>query len=467
MRTWSVIGAALLLVVGMAGGALGAGFAVIEQSVSGLGNAFAGGSAAAEDPTTIFFNPAGMTRLQGQQATAGLHFIFPQSDFKDDGNSAVSPALGGAALTGGDGGNGGEVAVVPNAYYSINFDNGWVAGLGINSPFGLVTEWDDGWQGRYHALKSDVLTININPSLAYKVNDHLSLGAGVSAQYVDAELSQAIDFGSIAKAKGGAAIAANPALAPVLGPAIAGLSQNRDGKVNLTADDWAYGYNLGALVEVDENTRFGLAYRSKIEYTAEGDAAYEVPAVISGVPSLDDPIRAAFSNVSAKAELTLPASASASAYHRFNQQWVVMADVTWTEWSSFDELRVQFADGRPDAVTTENWDDAFRYSAGLTYSYSEALDLRFGLAYDETPIPDDYRTPRIPGSDRFWVSTGLGYAWSNYKLDVAYAHLFVDDAKSNRQAGVDSTGEDFFKGTLSGEYENSVDIASVQLTCAF
>ncbi|PNU19602.1 hypothetical protein C2E25_11730 [Geothermobacter hydrogeniphilus] len=456
MKQLSVVGAAVLLVLGVAASSFGAGFAVIEQSVSGLGNAFAGAAASAEDPTTIFYNPAGMTRLKGQQATAGMHVIFPQSDFKDDGSSAVSPLLGGGALTGGDGGNGGEAVVVPNAYYSINFDNGWVAGLGINSPYGLVTEWGDGWQGRYHALRSDVLTVNINPSVAYKVNDHFSVGVGVSAQYVDAELSQAIDFGSIAYATSG------------FNSALSGLPQNRDGKVTLEADDWAYGFNLGALIEVDENTRFGIAYRSEISYTAEGDADYEVPNVISGDPLLDGGIKAAFSDVAAKADLDLPATASASVYHRFNDQWAVMADATWTEWSSFDELRVKFADGRADAVTTENWNDSWRYSAGLTYSPSEALDLRFGLAYDETPIPDDYRTPRIPGDNRIWVATGLGYAWTSFKLDVGYAHLFVDNARSNRQAGVDPlNGEDFFKGTLSGEYESSVDIASVQLTYLF
>jgi len=455
MKKWLVLWMLTGLVLGCTVAAFGAGFAVIEQSVSGLGNSFAGGAAIAEDPTTIFYNPAGMTRLKGQQATAAFHVIFPQSDFKDDGNSAVSPLLGGGTLSGGDGGNGGETVVVPNAYYSINFDNGWAAGLGINSPYGLVTEWNDGWQGRYHALRSDVLTININPSVAYKVNDHLSLGFGVSAQYVDAELSQAIDFGSIAYVQSG------------LNPGLSGLVQNRDGKVTLEADDWAYGFNAGALVEVSENTRLGLAYRSKVDYTAEGDADYEVPATISGIPALDAGIQAAFSDVDAKADLTLPATASASVFHRFNAQWAVMADVTWTEWSEFEELRVEFADGRQDAVTTEMWDDAWRYSAGLTYSPSEALDLRFGLAYDETPIPDDYRTPRIPGDDRFWVSAGLGYAWGSFKLDLGYAHLFVDDAKSARQAGMDPTGEDFFKGTLSGEFENAVDIASAQLTYLF
>lgn len=456
MKIRLVVVVVVLGVLGGASQAFSAGFALIEQSVRGLGNAFAGAAATAEDATTVFFNPAGLARLdKGQQAVAALHVVIPRTEFSDRG-STISPLLGGAPLTGGDGGEGGEIGLAPNLYYALRLDNGWAFGLGINAPFGLATEYDEGWQGRYHALRSDLMTININPSVAYKVNDHLSLGVGVSAQYVEAELTNAIDFGSIALAQFGV-----------------GTPQGSDGKVELEADDWGFGYNLGVLCEFTENSRVGLAYRSRIDYTVEGDADFLVPATITGVPAIDGGLAATFAATDVEADVTLPDSASLSFYHRFNPQWAVMADVTWTNWSVFDELRVEFdpnANGitLSDNVTTENWKDNWRYSLGVTCNPNEKLTLRAGLAYDETPIPDaEHRTPRIPGEDRFWTAVGLGYQFNDRaSLDVGYAHLFVSDSEIRKDAG-NPAGEDFFRGSLRGEFENTVDIASVQLAVNF
>jgi long-chain fatty acid transport protein len=447
------------------------GFAIVEQSVSGLGTAFSGVAAVAEDASTLFFNPAGLTRLKGQQAVLGLHYIKPKTEFSDDDSeidsgSSLSPALtGGAfvALSGSDGGDGGEDAFVPNAYYAANLDNGWAFGIGVNAPFGLATEYADGWQGRYHALRSEVQTVNINPSLAYKVNDHLSLGAGFNAQKLTAELSNAIDFGTI----GFATVASS---VPLFGAPDPAWMQNRDGKVVLKADDWAYGYNLGLLVEADEETRLGLAYRSRMEYTAKGNADFTVPSTITGNSTVDGGLQAMFADSGAKAEMTLPDSLSVSIYHRFTDRLALMADVTWTNWSVFKELRVEFDNPlKADSVTSYNWNDSWRYSLGGSYDASESLTLRAGVAFDETPIPDDEsRTPRIPDEDRFWTSVGACYRFTeNLKADFAYAHLFVSDSKIDRQAGVDPSGENFFAGTLVGEFENAVDIASVQLAYNF
>ncbi len=446
-----VLGAAL--VFGLTSSGFAAGFALIEQSVSGLGNAFAGQAAVAADATTIFFNPAGLTLLEGQQLVAGIHLIVPQAEFRDQG-SALSPALGGAPLAGGDGGDGGEAGLVPNLYYAVNLENGWALGLGINAPFSLATDYNRGWKGRYHALRSEVLTVNINPSLAYRLNERLSFGAGVSAQYVDAELSSAIDFGSILAGAGG-------------------VPQANDGDVELQADDWGVGFNLGVLYEFNKNTRIGLAYRSQIKYTARGTADFSVPAdaaaTIAGIRSQNPALVPPFVDTDAKAEITLPDNASLSVYHRLSPQWAVMADITWTNWSTFDVLRIQFGNDQPDNVTTENWQDNWRYSVGATYNPAERLALRLGLAFDETAIPDaEHRTPRIPGEDRFWTAFGVGYRFSEqFNLDFGYAHLFVPDSDINKEAGTDPNAEDFFRGSLKGKFENSVDIASLQLTYSF
>jgi len=450
-------GLVVLSLLVVASSCFAAGFALIEQSVKGLGNAFAGGSAVAEDASTVYFNPAGMVLLPGQQVVAGAHVIMPSAKFtKSSAQNVLSQPL-----SGGDGGEAGQTGIAPNLYYTINPGNGWAFGLGVNAPFGLSTEYDRDWVGRYHAVKSEVMTININPAVACRVNDRLSLGAGVSAQYIDATLSSMVDFGLKAfTLTGNTALVAN------------GVVSNHDADIysEITADDWSYGYNLGLLYEFSKETRFGLAYRSKVKHKLEGDAEFSmVNAAYLQAFGLLTTAQGTFVNQGASGNIDLPASASLSLFHRFDSNLAVMADATWTQWSSFDKLVINF-DGTLAAspsATTENWDDTWRFAVGTTYNPSPELTLRLGLAYDQTVISsDDFRTPRIPDEDRYWVAVGGGYqisaAWS---VDLAYAHLFVDDAKLSKID--DGTGEDAGRGTVVGSYENSVDIASVQISYIF
>jgi len=445
MRKLCVMGMVVALMAMTSGSALASGFALIEQSVKGLGTAFSGGAAVADDPSTVYFNPAGMTRLEGQQAQAAVHVVIPQSEFKGTATTGNFGA-GNIPITGGDGGQGGVIGTPVNLYYTLNLGNDWTFGLGINNPFGLATEWEDGWVGRYHALKSNLKTWNLNPSVAYKINDKFSVGAGVSAQYVDAELSNAIDFGTITflQTSGGT-----------------GTPTQQDGKVVLNADDWGYGYNFGVLLTPTESTRIGAAYRSRIVYSATGDADFTVPATVPG------PIAAVFADTGVKADITLPDSASLSVVQTVTDRWNLMADITWTNWSVFDELRVEFDSGLSDNVTVEAWEDSWRYSLGTTFDLNEHLTLRGGLAYDETPIPDERRTPRIPGDDRFWVALGCGYAVGNWSFDAGYAHLFVDNAKVDLSAGTNFSASEFTRGDLNGEFDNSVDIISVEASLKF
>ncbi len=452
--------------------ALASGFAIIEQSVSGLGTAYAGGAASAEDATTIFYNPAGMTLLEGQQVVAGVHVIIPSAKFSNDG---TTNALG-QPISGGDGGDGGVVKPVPNLYYTANLGNGLVVGLGVHAPFGLATDYNKDWVGRYHAVKSSVETININPSVAYKVNEHLSLGAGVSAQYIDVNLTSMVDYGLSAYSTVGealqAAIAGGAPVATItfLNNALTALQtapSNPDADVyaDMKADDWGYGYNLGVLYEFDQDSRIGMSYRSEIKHTLKGDVDFSAQnaAYLASV-GLD--ASADFPDQDLSGKITLPAMASLSGYHRFNPQWAVMADISWTQWSSFKELVIKFDGDLPDSVTTENWKDTWRYSVGTTYTPNEQLVLRLGLAYDETPIPSSrHRTPRIPGNNRFWTAIGAGYQIiDGLNLDVAYAHLFVKDAKIDKTLADE---ENLGRGNLVGKYENSVDIVSLQLAYNF
>ena len=438
--------------------AFASGFAIIEQSVSGLGTAFSSG-AAASDASTVFFNPAGMTLLEGQQVTAGVHFIFPSAEFK---KKKAENAIG-APLSGGDGGNGGETAVVPNFYYTNKINDRLSIGLGITAPFGLRTDYNKTWVGRYHAVESDVKTININPAIAYKVTDKLSIGVGVSAEYMDVTLSSMVDGGLVAFAAVAGAGGDPRPLAPIVS------NSDYDVFAENKADDWGYGYNLGAIYEFTPDTRIGIAYRSEIKHKLEGDIDTDVPSSLTALPGVGPLLGAAFKDQDIHGKITLPATASFNVYSKITERFALMADVTWTEWSSFDELTIHFEGdgiaGKDSTTTTEKWDDTWRYSLGATFQATEALILRSGVAYDETPIPDDYRTPRIPGEDRYWVTLGAGYQFTEYlPMDIAYAHLFVDDSKMQKSV---SDPEDTARGTVVGEFDNSVDIASIEFSYRF
>lgn len=419
------------------------GFAIIEHSASGLGQAFAGAAAVAEDPSTIYFNPAGMTYLKGTQITAGLHIIKPNAHF-DDNNSSAS-LFGGTVpvnLGNDDGGNAGDFNYVPNFYYMREFgDNGqYRFGLGINSPVGLKTEYDSDWIGRYSSTKSDLKTVNINPSIAFKASDRLSMGVGASIQYIKATLTSKTF------------LCGHPQLAPTCNPTDASQVLASDAKRKLDGDGWSMGFNLGLIYEISDATRIGLAYRSKINQTLDGDVTVSTR---SGFDVLD---------TGADADVELPATFSISLNHQLTPKATLLADITHTSWSSFQELRVDLDNGTTD-ITEEKWGDSLRYSIGLKYEYSPKLTLRTGIAYDETPIDDDYRTSRIPGDNRTWLSFGASYNVSNqFTIDAGYTHLWVADAHiSEDYSLLGGAGN----GALDGEYDASVDIFSIQGTWRF
>ncbi len=467
-RTVRLVMVACLVLVS-AGPVFASGFAIIEQSVSGLGSAFSGGAAVAEDATTIFFNPAGITLLDGQQVVVGAHVIVPSAKFTASSaptNAAGAPirnAAGAPISSGSSASDAGQVGLVPNFYYANKLSDRFSVGLGINAPFGLVTEYDKTWAGRYHAVESAVATININPNIAYQVNEQLSLAAGVSAQYIDVTLSSMVDGGLV-----NANLAALGS--PAANLAMAGDPTNLSNPVNdifaeNTADDWGYGYNLGLLYQFNQGTRAGFAYRSQIKHKVSGKVTASVPTSVANLAAAG-----LFSEQSINGSITLPATASLSLYHQVSDRLALMGDVSWTEWSTFQELVINFEGaglaGKPNSPTTENWEDTWRYSIGATYKATDALILRGGLAYDESPIKDEYRTPRIPGADRTWISIGAGYqVTDSIVVDFAYAHLFVPNSSINKVATIGS--EDESRGTLQGEYENQVDIASVQLSYRF
>ncbi|HXV10441.1 MAG TPA: outer membrane protein transport protein [Burkholderiales bacterium] len=407
-----------------AGAAMGGGFAIGTQSGSGTGNAFAGGAAAVDDASIAWYNPAGMTYLpRGKQVTGALHAVKPSFEFQ---NSGSTPPVFGAAGTG-DGGDAGDWAFIPNAYFTMDINPKWSFGLAVNAPFGLKTEYDAGWRGQVVGLESDVKSVNINPSVAYKVSDTVSVGAGVSVQKFDAKLTSC-SF-------------------PPAAPACPNL-------ITLDADDIGYGFNLGLMVQAAPTTRIGVSYRSSIKFELEGTATF------SAAPAINSDI---------KADLRVPDSVSFSLFHQAGPNWELMGDITWTKWSTVQQLMVvRTTNTAAPAIPSLpfQWDDTFRYGIGANYKMNAQTKLRFGVAYDETPTNDQTRTPRLPDQDRTWVAFGVQYKPSKAgTLEVGYAHEFIRDANVNVPPPGGATP---CTGTcLRGSYDNKVDILSVQYSHQF
>ncbi len=419
----------------VSGTAAASGFALIEQSASGLGNAYAGGAASAEDASTIFFNPAGMSRLNGKQIVVAVNAIKPSAKFSNNGTSA------GALLqtAGGNGGDAGSLALVPNAYFAMEVNSALRVGLGINAPFGLQTEYDANWIGRFQAVKSKIETINLNPSVSYQVNDNLSIGAGVSYQRITGDLTSAVNYSLLAASVG------------VVLPA------NTEGISTISGNDSAWGYNLGAMFNVNPQTRGGIAYRSKIKYNLSGTVSFaNVPAALAA--SAAGPTVA---NSAVTLPITMPDSFSVSGLHQLDDKWNVMADATWTGWGVLQQLKIDRTTGANVQTVQEHWKNTWRVSVGTSYHYNQQWMARAGVAVDQTPVSDAYRTARIPDNDRTWLSVGGQYKPSKGgALDFGYAHLFVKDSTI---ADKQFPG----KGNLIGTYQNSVDILSAQYTHSF
>ena len=426
--------------------AAAAGYSLVEQSGSGMGNAFAGGAASAEDASTIYFNPAGMSRLSGTQAVVALHAIRPSAEF------LPGPTAAGALLqpTGNNGGDPGDWGYVPNAYLAMEIDPALKFGIGVNVPFGLKTSYDPAWIGRFQALKSKILTVNINPSLAYRVSDTLTLGAGLNYQRIDGELTSAVNYSAAA-----ALATANPLTPPAALPGLAAIAgASSEGVSTVKGSDAAWGYNFGILVDATPQTRIGFSYRSTIDYTLTGTVSF------ANRPAL---LAAAIPDSAATLNVRMPDTFSASAFHQLDGKWDLMADATWTGWSVFKQLKIDRASGANLITVQENWRDTWRLSVGANHHYNDRWMARMGLAYDQTPVPDAFRTARIPDQNRVWLSFGGQYKpGKDSAIDVAYTHLFMANIPiADNQAAAGN-------GNLAGTYGAvATNILSVQYTHGF
>jgi long-chain fatty acid transport protein len=438
-----------------------AGFALLEQSASRLGTAFSGTAAAADDASTIYYNPAGMALLDGTQTLFVVSGVDVSSKFS---NRSSQAALG--QPLGGGGGEAGDWNAVPSLYLTHKLNDDFALGFGFNVPFGLKLEYDNGWMGRFQADKSEIKTYNFNPSLAWRLSPQFTIGIGASYQRLQAELTNSINYTAVV-AQGLQQLAAAGQLPPAAIPGLIAANAGLTGGTRVRGDDGAWGYNLGVLWEISDDTRLGLAYRSSIDYDVEGSVRFNAPTVTN--PTGAAIIAAASAPTGQLAsgpvslDLKLPDSAIASLYQRLGK-FEFTADVAWTGWSSIQELRIVRSSGTVLSVTPERWEDTWRFAVGGAYQLNDSWKLRAGVAYDETNVPDSTRTARLPDEDRRWVA--IGAQWkpvnSTVTVDVGYAHLFSEDARLNQ-----NEGNTQLNGSLIGEQESSVDIVSAQVGYKF
>ncbi len=445
--------------LGYGAAAQGSGFALLEQSGSRLGSAFAGTTAVAEDPSTMFFNPAGLVDLEGLQAAfvpSGIHI---SSEFNDRGSLA---ALG--QPLGHEGGNAGGWNFVPAGYVSTRLNDKLAVGLGVNAPFGLKLEYSDGWIGRFQALKSEIRTINVNPTIAYRINDVVSIGVGVSYQKLQAELTNSVNYSAVV-AQGLQQLALTGAIAPADVPALIAANAGLEGHASVRGDDHSWGFNVGVMFDLSDATRIGLSYRSAIDYDVEGAAHFTAPSVANpiGASIVAAASAGPLATGLASVDLELPEIAIVSLRQRFGSNFELLADVGYTGWSSVQELRVVRDTGETVSVTPEHWEDTWRFALGGSYTLSPTVKLRAGIAYDESAVPDSTRTPRLPDVARRWLAIGMNWRYSDMmSVDVGYAHLFSSDVPVNQDA--DSVAAN---ALVRGHQASAIDIVSAQITVRF
>jgi long-chain fatty acid transport protein len=348
-----------------------AAFQLAEQNASGLGRAYAGEAAVADDASVVARNPALMSLFKEKQISVVGIAVIPDVSLKGESAPEGIPA---SAL---DDDSIAPSAFVPAGYFTMPVNDKVAVGFGAFSNFGLATEFDEDYAAGSLGGETEIVTVNMNVSASYKVNEQFSVGLGLNAVYADAKIIRHVG--------------ANPYQIPAQTQA-----------VHLEGDDYGYGWNIGAMYQLDENSRFGFNYRSETDITFEGEFSSQLPV----------PMGTGGASIPGSVEVTLPAIAEFSGSHQLDKKMGLHYSVMWTGWSSFDKLEADIGAQDPAFSKEENFSNAMRYSIGGDYQLNEALLLRAGIAYDESPADKDHMSISIPDTDRFWFSLGANYALS-------------------------------------------------------
>lgn len=395
--------------------AFGSGFYSGDQGAGATGVATAV-VAAVNDASAVYFNPAALTELEGAQIMGGLTVYDISGKFNsDDGTSAELEN---------------SLIPLPHLYASWKANPKLAFGLGIFSDFGLATDWEDDWSGRFllGSTYAESMAVNLNPVVAYEINPRLSVAAGPVIRYFRFDLQN-----QIPNLLGGLGIGPNPAAFPETGSRIDG-------------DDWSYGFNMALKARLTDSVHFGISYRSETDHTLSGDF------------SLDEDGINGYTDSSIEAEITLPAYADAGVSWQLDK-WTLSAGVLWTQWSSYDELRIAF--DQPQGIAGVNqtegysvwthWEDTWSYKLGITYALHPNWNLRAGIIYDPTPVPDESLDPLVPAGDRLDFTFGIGYSNDLFHVDMAYLLVTSESRRFDNENG---DLDDWGLPSVTGEFDD-------------
>lgn len=432
--------------------AYGAAFQLFEHGAATIGTASTN-QAEARDASGIFWNPASLSALSDRSATGAFHLILPTGQLA---NTSATTTIGSSPISGNNGGSPGSLTPAASLYFARQASPDLFYGLTITAPFGLGAHYDDGWQGRYHALQSGLINLDIGLSGAYRLNEKFTIGAGLDIQYARAMFSSAVDLSTVCLGTAASVPGLN-AQCTANGFATPG-NVNADGKSTVTGDSWAPGWNVGLMWRPSSDSRIGLAYRSKVTHHLRGRVKNDKPGNLpSAVANL-----AALTDTGISSTLVLPESASVSGYVQATDRIGLMASATWVRWSHLAELRTHFANGAADSVVPLGWENTWRVGGGISYRASPTLTWRAGLAFDQSPTTSStLQTLLVPDVDRWVAGLGASYALADKSsIDVGYAvYVFRQNRiESNTSAA----------GTFSGVFPNSyIHALSIQYNTRF
>lgn len=415
------------------------GYAVFTQGARGLGQANAV-VAHPTGPSSLYFNPALLPQVSGTRIEAGTTAVFADRKFK-------------SSLTG-QSEDGKEDVQFPSSFYlSHQFSEQVSAGLGLFFPFGLATEWDDNWDGRYIATRSDVFTTNINPAVAWQPIPQLALAAGVDVVYLDAELERKVNSTALG-------IALNPPT---------GLGLLSDVNQKFTGDGWGLGYNLGLTLKFSDALRFGATYRSHVDVDVEGDAKFQVPADAAALG-----FGQLFPKTGGDADIRLPAQATLGLAWIASDRLILEAGARWEDWSSYDELKIEldqpipFPSGLTEDTIQRDWKDTWAFNIGGEYRLNETVTLLAGYLYGDNPVPGSTFDPSIPVGDAHLITVGTDLTFGRFNVALAYGYEHHENRTKNNRIGdlLDPAGVNPLS-FANGKYETDIHLGAVSLGYRF
>ncbi|EGQ9290757.1 outer membrane protein transport protein [Vibrio vulnificus] len=417
-----------------------AGFQLAEYSATGLGRAYAGEAAMADNASAQWRNPAMLTYLEGTQVSVGAIYVNPNIDIDGNVNFAGKNISASSDDFAHD-------AIIPNFYLSHQYNEKIAIGFALGTNYGMETDLGKDFAASHFGNEASVISKEANLNLAYQLNEQFSIGGGV--RYIIAEGS----FGATAPKNN---IVDKH---PITGAPIS-LPQGTTLKY-MEGDDTAWGWQVGSAWQINENHRVGFTYKSEVELKLEGHA--EGVGFGLGTPIIPK------SRDNGYMYLTLPATAELASFHQLTEKLAMHASFNWTDWSSFEKLEAHMETAGTQMVKEEYWEDNYRFAVGATYQLQPKLALRTGIAYDTSAVSDKNRTITIPETDRTWLSVGATYDWTqNFTLDAGFTYIIAKDAPIKESRGYESDDKaQAIGGQFVGETTGNVWLIGIQANYRF